>query len=180
MRGACPCHQDTSGGIYPTASTTSSSSSTAGPGSLEETGEEEVFLKYNESYHTITRHFHSERLGRLAHTFLSNNFEYCMRTGSLEETGEEEVFLKYNESYHTITRHFHSERLRRLALPPPKTPHALISVQCSLFPMQDKVTTGFSGRTLKYPLLGSLYLCYNADICSLLTLATSSRVSQRF
>ena len=47
---------------YPTASTTSSSSSTAGPGSLEETGEEEVFLKYNESYHTITRHFHSERL----------------------------------------------------------------------------------------------------------------------
>ena len=43
---------------YPTASTTSSSSSTAGPGSLEETGKEEVFLKYNESYHTITRHFH--------------------------------------------------------------------------------------------------------------------------
>ena len=43
---------------YPTASTTSSSSSTAGPGSLEETGEEEVFLKYNESYHTITRRFH--------------------------------------------------------------------------------------------------------------------------
>ena len=33
---------------YPTASTTSSSSST---GSLEETGEEEVFLKYNESCH---------------------------------------------------------------------------------------------------------------------------------
>ena len=46
---------------YPTASTTSSSSSTAGPGSLEETGEEEVFLKY-ESYHTITGHFHSDRL----------------------------------------------------------------------------------------------------------------------
>ena len=47
---------------YPTASTTNSSSSTAGPGSLKETGEEEVFLKYNKSYHTITRHFHSERL----------------------------------------------------------------------------------------------------------------------
>ena len=47
---------------YPTASTTSSSSSTAGPGSLEETGEEEVFLKY-ESCHTITRHFHCHGAG---------------------------------------------------------------------------------------------------------------------
>ena len=45
---------------YPASS--SGSSSTAGPGSLDEGEEEDVFLKYNQSYHTITRHFHSDRL----------------------------------------------------------------------------------------------------------------------
>ena len=37
---------------YPASS--SGSSSTAGPGSLDEGEEEDVFLKYNQSYHTIT------------------------------------------------------------------------------------------------------------------------------
>ena len=43
----------------------SSSGSTPGPGSGspdQGDGEEEVFLKYNESYHTITKFFHSDRL----------------------------------------------------------------------------------------------------------------------
>ena len=48
---------------YPTSSS-GSSCSTPGPGtgSLDEGGEEEVFLQYNQSYHTFSKHFHTDRL----------------------------------------------------------------------------------------------------------------------